>query len=248
MISKAHKHALEFISRDEWSKPWMKMIFHTDKDGAYELENPHRDSYYNVSGLYFSRIFLEDKITKIGNWHMHYVGASWGDKESTTVRPPENNNSGLIASRLHRWARCAQGKQTRSDGLHSAGIHVYENSLLKTTWVSKNRVRCDNVEFFMYPYIDLSALDWQVNETDLWGDEYVRYRSRYELTRELEDAFIEILKPMVNDHGNTSSAIANGQRLLTQHNGGCTLDDFMQNDIDYSDLPAKVCVNGNWIN
>ena len=252
MISKAHKHALEFISRDEWSKPWMKMIFRTDKDGAYELENPHRDSYYNVSGIYFSKIFLEDRVTKIGKWHMLYVGASWGDKESTTIRPPEDNKSGLIDSRLHRYSRCAQGKQTRTDGLHNAGIYVYENSLAKTTWLSKNRVRCDNVQFFVYPYIDLSALDWQVNETDIYGDTTMRYRTRYELTRELENAFIDILDPLVNDQGETNYSKANGQRILAEFNGSNTIDNFVEGnelDIDvYADLPAKVCVNGNWIN
>ena len=95
MISKARKHAQDFINRSDWSKPWMTMILHTDKDGAYELVNPHMDSYYNVTGIYFIRIYLEDKVTRIGKWHMLYVGASWGDKTSTSPRPPENNKSSL---------------------------------------------------------------------------------------------------------------------------------------------------------
>ena len=49
---------------------------------------------------------------------------------------------------------------------------------------------------------------------------------------------------------------ANGQRILAEFNGSNTIDNFVCNDdindrldvIDYSDLPAKVCVNGNWIN
>ena len=256
MISKAEKHALEFINRDEWTKPWMKMIFHIDKNGAYELENPHRDSYYNVSGIYFLRIFLEDKVTKVGKWFILYVGASWGDKESTTIRPPEDNDSGLIASRLHRFSRCAQGKMVRDDGPHHGGTFIYENSLAKTTWLSENRVRLDNVEILVYPWIDLSALDWQVYETNVYGDTTMYYRTRYELTRELEDAFVEILKPLVNDHGETNYSKANGQRILAEFNGSNTIDNFVCNDeqldviasSDYSDLPAKVCVNGNWIN
>ena len=256
MISKAAKHALEFINRDEWTKPWMKMVFHIDKNGAYELENPHRDSYYNVSGIYFLRIFLEDKVTKVGKWHILYVGASWGDKESTTIRPPEDNNSGLIASRLHRFSRCAQGKMVRDDGPHHGGTFLYENRLAKTTWLSENRVRLDNVEILVYPWIDLSALDWQVYETDVYGETTMYYRTRHELTRELENAFVEILKPLVNDQGETNYSKANGQRILAEFNGSNTIDNFVCNDNDiidydspdYSDLPAKVCVNGNWIN
>ena len=252
MISKARKHAQDFINRSDWSKPWMTMILHTDKDGAYELVNPHMDSYYNVTGIYFIRIYLEDKVTRIGKWHMLYVGASWGDKTSTSPRPPENNKSSLIENRLHRFSRCAQGKQVRTDGEHNAGCFVYDERLAKTTYMSKNRVRLDNIEILVYPYIDLSALDWQVNETDIYGESTTRYRTRYELTRELENEFINILNPIVNDSGETNYSKANGKRILAEFNGSNTIDNFMSEqelDIDvYADLPAKVCVNGNWIN
>lgn len=128
------------------------------------------------------------------------------------------------------------------------------------------------VDGYEYPLCNDGTIDGRS-----WGSRLEKYkvkvpRKRKKLYLELESAFIDILQPLCNKQGDTKYSAANG--LFVINDGIWSEELLLQNEANtqpvitqyvetqrkkrniqeklnvnlYSDLPANVCVEGEWIN